>query len=233
MRILILPILLATLALFLALPAHSQTATNPAPVAIACAYNNGSPPTLAIGTFGWTQCDIHGSIISSPASLFASTYSAGGDYLGYTTPTDIITICGSATKTVRIISILGNGQATAATQVDMALLKRSTPDTGGTPTTVPAVPRDSADPAATAVVTTYGSAPTLGTAVPGEIFDIQNNWPAPGGGNPSSFWGRDYIRSNEKPPTLHGTTECLAINFLGAAFPAGGKFSYTIAWTEE
>jgi len=47
-------------------PAFGQTAINPAPVAIACAYN-AVLPTLLSGTFGWVQCSPTGvPIFQSP-----------------------------------------------------------------------------------------------------------------------------------------------------------------------
>ena len=80
--------------------------------------------------------------------------------------TDIFTIIGSATKTIRISRIQFSGRATAAAACDVSIVKRSTADTGGTPGTVPTiVPLDSTDAAATAVCATYTAVPTLGTAV--------------------------------------------------------------------
>lgn len=160
------------------------------------------------------------------------TYSAGFDHAGYATPQDLVSLCGSATKIVKVTRVQVNGQATSATQVDIVLLRRSTADAGGTPTAITPVSWDSADSAATATVTSYAAAPTPGALV-GTILDMQVNWTAPGGGQPPMIWGLNAGELNDKAIVLRGTAACIAINFQGVAFPAGGKMSGTFEWTEE
>ena len=60
------------------------------------------------------------------------TYAAAGPVAGFTppaTPTDMIIIEGSATKTIRIISILVAATATAAITSRFQLIKRAAADT--------------------------------------------------------------------------------------------------------
>jgi hypothetical protein len=78
---------------------------------------------------------------------------------------DIYCIGASATKLVKIKGIRVSAIATTAIVSDVTINKRSTLDTGGTPTTVTIVPNFSVNPVSTATITTYGTAPTPGTLV--------------------------------------------------------------------
>src|SRR5262249_48006050 len=63
------------------------------------------------------------------------TYSAALiAYTPYATPQDIVGLVGSASKQVRVLRFAVSGRATAANQLDVQLVKRSSADTGGTPT---------------------------------------------------------------------------------------------------
>jgi hypothetical protein len=83
------------------------------------------------------------------------TYSAAiNAHAPAATPTDWFTIEGSATKTIRITRITVALRATAANQYRVSLIKYSTFLTGGTAATVTAVPHDSTNAVATAVINT-------------------------------------------------------------------------------
>jgi hypothetical protein len=170
--------------------------------------------------------------IGSVGTLTA--YSAGFDITGYALATDVFAIKGSATKTVKIWLIAINGQATGNDQIDLILVKRSTANSGGTPTTISAVPMDSANPAATAALVKYGAAPTLGTIVPGEVRDTQLSLPSVGllaFSSSTVIW--EFGTRGGQPLTLNGANEVLALNFQGVSPPAGMNLSVTIEWTEE
>lgn len=174
-----------------------------------------------------------GSLSAAPPGVNKATYSAAFDVTGYATPTDLWAIGGSASKTIKINRISVNGQATTSTQVDLLLVKRSTANTGGTPTSITLVPMDSADAAASATVVSYAAAPVLGTLV-GSVRDSQATLPPPTSSTPSlTYLLWDFGTRNDKPLILHGTAEMVALNFQGAALPAGMKLSIDIEWTEE
>lgn len=158
-------------------------------------------------------------------------FSAGFDIDGYATPTDLFAIIGSATKTVKISKISLTGQASSQAQIDVVLLKRSTANSGGSPTSITAVAHDSADSAASASVVTYGTAPTLGTLV-GSLRDTQLTLPGSTFSFATSRVEWDFQKSGSKPIVLRGVNELLTLNLQGAALPSGMHLSCDIEWIE-
>jgi hypothetical protein len=152
-------------------------------------------------------------------------------YTGYASPTDFFAIRGSATKIIKIIKIRLSGYATANNIIDLALVKRSTANTSGTPTTLTNVPLDSVNPAATAVAVTYAAAPTVGTLV-GNICACQVELPAKSGvGGYILRW--DFWHNGGGPVILRGTNEMATLNAYGTSFPAGTNLNITLEWIEE
>lgn len=144
--------------------------------------------------------------------------------------TDWITVTGSATKTVRVGKLSVCGTATAATTVDVLLIKRSTADTGGTISSTPtAVPNDSGNAAATAVVVSYSANPTLGTTV-GNV-DVKKWNVGAAGGAGCVFW--QWGDTNGQQIVLRGVTQQLAVNLNGVAPTAGASFDAKVELTEE
>lgn len=179
-----------------------------------------------------------GYINSAPAQMPAAapltgaTYSAGAaSYTGYASPTDFFSIKGSATKTISIINIRLSGYATANNNIPVALLKRSTADTGGTPTTLTNVPLDSIFPTATATIVTYAAAPTVGTLV-GALCACQVELPSTSGvGGTIMEW--NFNRNGASPLVLRGANEMVALNAYGVSFPAGTNLNITVTWIEQ
>lgn len=161
------------------------------------------------------------------------TYSIGIDsYTGYATPTDIVSIIGLATKKIKIFNIRVSGFATANNVVQVDLIKRSTVDTGGTPTSYVGVPLDSVFPIPTATVISYGSAPTLGTQIGGQLCACQVEIPAKAGvGGYVLQW--NFNVNGGSPLVLHGINEMVALNLLSTTLPSGGTLNITIEWIEE
>lgn len=148
------------------------------------------------------------------------------------TPTDIVTIAGAATKIIKILKIeLWTTQTTAGVN-EFLLIKRSALDTGGTPVSMPAVPLDSRSPAAVATVSNWTANPAgLGTAV----GTIEVARPAAnvttGSTNPSYVF--DFMTAtNGSPIVLRSAVEQLALNFNGAAVPAGYVSNINVRWIE-
>lgn len=186
-----------------------------------------------------TQYDQAGRDISLQSK---STYYAAGTFTPAATPTDLVTIFGSASKTVRVLSMKIGTTNTAAGSQQFFLVKRSSANSAGTFVAATAVQADTADAAATA--TSYGhytaNPGSLGTS-DGNVNVIRVASPA---AVPASFAGvrevsqlemlPDVVESNlYKPIVLNGTAQGLAINFNGAALVAGQTHTYTIVWTEE
>lgn len=148
--------------------------------------------------------------------------------------TDIFTISGKAGKVIRVNQIQIGGIATSATAVPVSIIKRSTANTGGTSSVVPAVALDSATSgsAADAVVSAYTANPGgLGTAL-GKITSarmILSTASASVGSAPIVFaFERMYMRL----PTLRGANESLCIDYGGTTV-AGNSVDISISWTEE
>jgi hypothetical protein len=81
------------------------------------------------------------SFVSSPGP---DLFSRAASCTGYASPTDFFSVAGSSTKTIKIINIRLSGYATGNNNVPVALVKRSTANTGGTPTSITKTPWDSA-----------------------------------------------------------------------------------------
>lgn len=149
------------------------------------------------------------------------------------TPTDWFTILGSATKTVKITRLRIALRSTAAAQYRVSLVKYSVAYTGGTPVAVPAIPHDSADPAATALVQTWaGGLPTPGTAL-GKVEDdsiLSGVLGTPVFQPEVSYY--DLVRPG-KAYTLRGIAQYFALNSNGVALPGGLVADVKLETTEE
>ncbi len=149
------------------------------------------------------------------------------------TPTLAANLVGAANKIVRVRRVMVSGAAATASQIiPVDLIKYSTAATGGTATTPAAVPDDSADGAAGAVLSVYTVLPTLGTAV-GTV-----------GVKPVSFglitaaiigdmavW--DFTVRGDEGIVLRGVAETLGIHLGGVALANATTLNCEWEWTEE
>lgn len=155
-------------------------------------------------------------------------YTVAGALVLAATPTDVLTLTGSASKIVRLRKLTLYGLATAVGILDAALIRRSAANTGGTSAAQTAMKLDTVDAAASAVLTQYTANPgALGTAV-GNIDVGKLNFSLAGAITPL-VWDWTGV----KAPTLRGVTDILALNFAGGALPLGVGFSYRISWEES
>lgn len=154
----------------------------------------------------------------APPATYSAAFSpsAGGTAVAAST-TDFWCIAGSASKGVFITKITLTGQSGAAAITGrINLVLRSSLDTGGTPTTITAVPHDSTNAGATATVTSFAANPgALGTAVAtlkGYVDVIQSSAASMPGGPffaVNESWGA--IRGVQ-PLVLRGTTQAACLN---------------------
>lgn len=160
------------------------------------------------------------------------TYSSGAlNVASAALATDIFTITGSATKTIRVTKIEVSGVQTGGAIEDIQLVKRSTANTGGTSATLTGVAFDSTSAAATATVRTYTANPTLGTLV-GTIRGIDIGVPAAGLSGASQPWLWKFGGDGSQAVVIRGTSEVLSVNLNGQTM-TGGSFNFSIEWTEE
>ncbi len=154
--------------------------------------------------------------------------------------TDIFTITGSATKTIRVTRIEITATTTSATPaaLDVLLLKRSTANSAGTSTGSPTpVPHDSTNAAVSATVLAYTANPTTGTLVGTAIRNQKlmqtlatytaTDFPA----KDSLVW--DFGNRPAQAIVLRGTGEVLAVNLNGVTATATASFDLAVEWTEE
>jgi len=164
-----------------------------------------------------------------------TTYSAGTTLKTATTAgtAPFFSICGSASKTVRIQRITITGTvASAAIYGDIVLKKTSTATSGGTATTLTDVPFDSNSTAATAVVKYYTVLATAGTSA-GVLLTQTAFFPITGTVSmmlPQVVW--TWRDPDAESPTLRGTAQCMEANF-GTTPTNAPTLSVSIAWTEK
>ena len=197
------------------------------------AQMNGVAVTMGSGVVGTgVQRVVLATDVALPSAAAPSTtYSASIVGLATAlTATDIFTITGSATKTVRVSRIVVNGVQTTAAQVNVLVIKRSTANTAGTSTAPTRVPYDSANAAVTATVLAYTANPTLGTTV-GTVSARRAF--IPGAATASDAQGLEIISGDvgQQMMTLRGIAEVLAVN-LNATTVTGSAFNITVEWTE-
>lgn len=144
------------------------------------------------------------------------------------TPTDVVTVYGSATKTVRVKNVTVSGVATTAGSMDVSLIKRTAANTVGTFTVPVAAKFDSSDAAPTAALKQYSANPTVGAGV--ALATKKLNMGVPGAGGVVTF---DFATRNDKALILRGVAEGLAINLNGQAVPDGGTITYAVEFEED
>ncbi len=174
---------------------------------------------------------VYGTVSSVPVDGQKFTFSASISGLAVAaSATDVFTITGSATKTVKVTHLEVSAVQTTSANAGIVLLKRSTANSGGTSTNPAKVPHDSNNPAATATVAAYTANPTTGSLVgnirANKIFV-----------STAGSLGQEVIMDFGQRPggqalTLRGAAESLSIN-LGGVTLAGGSFSIDVEWTEE
>lgn len=176
------------------------------------------------------QMDTYGSVRVLPESE-APTYSVAFQVTPAVTATDVATLFGSGTKTIRIHSVQVSLDSSAGTQdVKVSLVKRSAANTGGTSTNPSIVPHDSNSAAATAVVAAYTANPTgLGAAV--GTFDSIVVGAPPNSGNPyvPFLYGPSV---GDQSIVLRGVAQGIAVNLEGAALATGETIRVKFKWTE-
>lgn len=150
------------------------------------------------------------------------------------TATDVFTIEGNATTNVYVLKMgISTVQGTAGINT-WHLIKRSAANSvAGTFTNPGKVPHNSNNTAASAVVKQFSANPTPGAAV-GNVWSGFVNAPVvttAGIGN--SVLEIDFRDMFGQPVTLLSASQVLALNFAGAAIPAGLSVLAYFVWTES
>jgi hypothetical protein len=173
--------------------------------------------------------------IHSEDSPVAHYRAATVQFTPVATPTVWAVIQGSASKTIRIKKIRVTGLATAAGTMDVTLNKRSSAGTAGSAvlTALTGVPLDSTNAAASAVISTVGTANygTPGTLT-GMIGAGRLCLTADGTGVNVTpvVWEFGF---GDQALVLRGTSQFVTIDGNGDALPSGAKFDVEIEWAED
>lgn len=171
-------------------------------------------------------------VTATPSDGSKTTYSATfTNLVTALLATDIFTISGSATKTVRILEIGMSATAAADTKVNTLLIKRSAANTAGTSTTATLVPHDSNNAAATVTVRGYTANPSaLGAAV-GTIRSVK--FDAIGTSTVTPVVQiYDFGTRPGQAVVLRGAAEFLCLNLSGTTITTP-SFNIWIEWSEE
>ena len=211
--------------------------TNAGTFAVQAAATLAAETTKVIGTVNIATAQTvglaAGAAVIGSVSLSAplkTTYSASiNNIVPALTPTDIFSITGSASKTIKIHSIQIDATATAAAVVAVFVVKRSTANTAGTSTAPTVVPLDSASATGTATVLAYTANPTLGTLVGNVRSEKLLVSTATTSGETLLINFGDSLGS---PIVLRGVSQVLAFN-LNAVSLTGGSVNCFVEWTEE
>lgn len=155
------------------------------------------------------------------------------DIVPAATATDVFTLCGSATKVIRVNRIQVTADSTAPAVIDFYVFKRSAANTGGT-STAPTISKfDSADGTATATVALYSANPSAlgaGALFTGDHYALPA---AASTGYPGMPWIEDFGIRNNRATVLRGVSQCLSFSLNGQAIPLGFGLYFGIEWTEE
>jgi len=209
------------------IPAALGQTTMAASMPVTIASNQSAIPVTQSGTW---------AVTAVPGDGTKASYSAcASGIVPAAATTDILTITGSASKTIRITMMTISCTTTAGSgfSASLTIVRRSTANTGGTSTTITAGLHDTTNAAATAVVRSYTANPSaLGTAngiIRAHRFSIGT---AGGAGNigPLNEW--DFGARPSQAIVLRGTGDMLAIN-LGGVTITSPILSASIEWTEE
>lgn len=160
-----------------------------------------------------------------------TTYSASFNGLvAASSPTDIWTISGSSSRTIRISRITVTATQSTSAQRDILLIKRSSANTGGTSTTATIASHDSNNIAPTAVIRGYTANPSgLGTSA--GVLRTRKVFIGAGTSNSDEFL-IEFGTRNDQALVLRGTAEFACINLNGVT-SASNSFNISVTWTEE
>lgn len=225
-----LPYLMLAIAGSVAPSSNTQLTSN----AVIIADTSHSTTLISDGTYRWRSAVVSttGGLAVTPIDGYKATYSAAA--VGITsaaTATDIFTITGSATKTIRILRILTSATQTTAGEINLLLVKRSTANSAGTSSAVTAVPHDSTSVAASATVLSYTANPTLGTPV-GTLRADKLFAPSVATASSPTIMIYNFGDRPGQAVVLRGTSQVLALN-LNSTTVTGGSFDFAVEWTEE
>lgn len=159
--------------------------------------------------------------------------------LAVATPTAVVVIQGSATKTVRIKRIAVGGAATAYGAMAAFIDRWSTAGTLGSAVLTAVTPGklDSNNAAATAAISTVGTAnyTTKGTSagIVGAGRLSMGPITTAATSSAAGWLEWDFTTRSDQALVLRGTSEFVALDLGGSAVPSGGVLDFEVEWAED
>ena len=170
-----------------------------------------------------------GPIPQVSISTNVPTYTTANPNIANSNATDLWCIAGGIGKTIFVNFIHANAIASAAAVLNVTIVKRSTLDSGGTPTTETIVPLNSSNPTPVATVTSFIGSPSLGTAV-GNVAAHKVQVATTSNANTMNDLVFTWGDIADQPLTLRGPSESACINVPATA---GGSWAVYAKWTEQ
>lgn len=173
------------------------------------------------------------NVLGTPLTNVPTYRAVIADLTPAASATDVTTVCGSATKTVKVTQVEATADATAAGVLDFYTFLRTASDVGGTSAVVTAASLDQSNASATATVTKWTANPA---SVGSGVMVSASQYVMPAAATPALPivpWRFDAGTRNTQPMVLRGINQCLAIGFNGQTIPAGVVTHFNIEWTEE
>lgn len=201
------------------------------------AVKDGNGASQTIGTF----TDLAGAQRSQVSTdSAAQTYRASASFTPQATgAVTVISLQGSATKTVRVKRILVGGAATALSATLFTLRKTTALGAGGTTVNPTVAKVDSSSAAATAVAAHYTTTlKAAGTTAEGplstfRLFQTTVTTPTVAYSDPQMIYPEKGAPGGQSL-VLRGTSEFLEVqNANGGNLAAGSVLDYTIEWEED
>lgn len=147
-----------------------------------------------------------------------------------TSASNIVSLAGSGTKTVRILRVEISAIQTTGGVLDVLLGMHSSAFTGGTTSALTAVPHDRSSAAATAAAVRWSAPPTGGGALVGYVRAVKLWIPASTAQPAIQVW--DFTTRNGQGLVLRGVADAFSVQLAGVTV-TGGSFDASIEWTEE
>lgn len=166
------------------------------------------------------------------ASTSKATYSATGALSPATNATEVCTLSGSASKTIRLRRIMLAAGATAVATDPIEITKRSSVNIAAGGVALSKVPYDSSFAASTVALaeawpTTVTTLGTLVGVLADPLITYNNYTTGVGSGNLIMEFGRFG-----SPVFLRGVSQYVSVNMAGVV-PAGVRLACTFEWTED
>jgi hypothetical protein len=168
------------------------------------------------------------------ALVTTATFSTGANSFTLpATPSDVIEVKGSATKTVRVKRITISGVATTAKQFPVQIIRRAASIADGTPVTPVITQWDSSTAAPTAVVRHFTTLGTPAAASPANSVMLARDITLTAPATAAAPLSLEFDKPNTKPIILRGAADCIVVNLGATALTAGEKLTYEILWSED